>query len=633
MKKCKMFTMLLSMLLISCMLSACSISKDKDPGGQSDSGEELVLGDKITTMNGLVFNTGDTITFDDLASLSAEDDGNALQKVIVLSDGSVVGSYTLTETGTFSVVVAVQLIDGTSKTADCVIEVVEKETTLPDELHNNVASKEWTVSHLTEYAGIAGQYNFEFRDGSTALSYTSDMRDKIDIDLGGFSTSSDYKIKVSYMPGSAYNQFLNTFRDIFKTDTSYAAIMESVLMMFGGEGDDDVYSMVLWYGQLMTDITSAVIIPTDVYLYDNEGNSYQVMAVQYKMDSTLLGGEVVTYAGPMYVDYLGGKVLFEITGGTATITSAEPITTDENEVTNYPATYEEFKALLMSTMSVNDWRSMAPNLSVDNAVSELRAVGMSLILGDVAPLLPSAPPKAEVVADPDPVEEPAETGIVAEVFVPYSSKHPEIYTWPENGTKYSRWVYIIDNSTQFVSSITNPDGTTIISGVGDNDWRVDVGGTGGQQTGTTSPGVVDEKKMTLSSAYSSYEISTAGLPGSSFDETNSTSGRAVIKKGADMYYIETVRSSQIQNYISNCLYDKSKFKDGYFRVVEDGSESTDHGTITKYVVQYTQGNNGKSSAYMAVYNINNDYLCCYGSSLPSDDSIFANILKNMVRVY
>lgn len=638
MRKRKVFRVLLSMLLMTCMLSACSgpnlpfLNKDKEE--QPSEGDTPTQEPKIITKDGLTFHVGDVITFDDLASLSAEDEGNALQKVIMQSDGTTIEEYALTESGIFSVYVAASFLDGASENAECVIEVLEQESNLPEELQNSIATKNWSTGKLYVCTGQSGQYGYEYDEGDDySVSYSDSVSDRIQIE--STVTSGGLTITPVFISNSVYNQIISSDANIFAHDLYSAALMESIAGMFGAE-DEEVRQLIGWYGSLLSEITNATIIQSGAYLYDTDGNSYQVMIVGYGIDASEYNGPTASYARYAYVDYDDGKILFTLESGDPASAGSGNISVDtgEEEEQDAPTTYEEFKELAASSFIAEDWAYVDVQLQTKTVEDAMKDISNDFIIGNVTPLLPSAPPDAEVVADPEGTSEPEESGVVADIFVPYSAQHPEIYTWPENATQYSRWVYVIDSTTQFVSTIINPDGTVVISGdVKNQDWRLDLGTGESTTPGQSSGGMIDEKKLNLTSSYGAYEVSTAGLQGSSFDEDNSTAGRVIIKQGTNTYYIETVRLTQIQSYMANCLYGTNGFKDGYFRVVAGDKVTGTNGDITPYTIQYTDNNNnGQTSAYMAVYNINNDYLCCYGSQMPGDNATFVNILNNMVRV-
>lgn len=649
MKKRKLFTAILSMLLIVTMLSGCSVpdlpflNKGNDDQQQDVPSDGPVQQGKISTIEGLTFHVGDTITFDDLASMSEEDNGNALQKVIMQSDGSTVESYQLNDVGIFSVVVAVQFLDGSSESAECTIEVLEKESNLPEALSNNIASKEWTVTNVAAYTGMNGDFNFAsdvMSDKAPVISHVNGLDYSMYMDPSVLQAVSGTSMTFSYMPADFYNSIVSTSNNVFKYDLSTARAMEIVAMIVnsmveeGSEEAQPIKNMTGWYAQLLTEITSASVQATEFYLYDVDGNQYQVMQVLYTLDASAYGGSVYTYAGPSYVDYNDGKLMVSITNDEAISISPDTEVSGEGEnQPAIPATYDEFKQFMTSTMTAEDWAVMESAPAFDSISSVLNDLQNIIILGDVTPLLPVAPPDAEIVADPSTEPEPEASGTVADVFVPYSQQHPDIYLWPNNDTKYSRWVYVIDKSTQFVSSIINPDGTTVISGAdGNDDWRLQYGQEG-QQTTEPSTGMTNVEKATLKSSYASYEVSTAGWAGSEIDEEQSTSGRAVIKKGTETFYIETARVSKVQSYMSDCLFDNTKYKDSYFRVVEAEKYSANDGLITMYNIQYTpKDKEHRTDGYMAVYNINNDYLICYGDAPQSDLDRLKDILVDMVKV-
>ena len=106
MKKTSMLRMAAIGLSMTLLLGGCSapnipfLNKDKGNNQTSEVDDsDLLPTSKIIPNDGLTFTVGDIVTFDSLASMSAEDEGNALQKVIMYSDGTITESYEFTETG------------------------------------------------------------------------------------------------------------------------------------------------------------------------------------------------------------------------------------------------------------------------------------------------------------------------------------------------------------------------------------------------------------------------------------------------------------------------------------------------------------------------------------------------------
>lgn len=640
MKKTSVLRMTAIGLSMALLLGGCSapnipfLNKDKGNNQTSEVDDsDLLPTSKIIPNDGLTFTVGDIVTFDSLASMSAEDEGNALQKVIMYSDGTITESYEFTETGIQNVLVAVQFLDGSSDTNQVTVEVVEREINLPDELVNHIKTGNWDIRNIASFD--------DSLDSSplVSMSYNTNALLVDDYSMGiAYQTSDKEVLYTSYITPDMVSEYKRNGFDLFSKDVSLRVAASFLTAMTGDDADEEAQKMIQffnWYADWYESATTAAKVESGLSLYDVDGNGYPIYITEYTVNLAPIADESVSFAGPAYIEYNGNRI-FLVLQSEAVISDGSGMYEEAgNSDVELPTTYEEFLNFLKDNTDASDYSNLG--VSVNEVNNRLKNIVNDVVLGDVTPLLPLAPPDATVVAGESGEEELEEVGAVADTFIPYSQKYPQIYRWPANDTVYTRWVYIIDNSTQFVSSIINPDGTTLISGFDDGtDWRLQMGtdGTTTSTGGSTSTGGgVDEQTYTINSSYAAYDIVTSGMTGSTIDEDYSTSGRVVIKYNGNTYYIETVRVTQIQSYMANSLYSTDLYKDGAFRVHEDDKSTTTNGEITSYKVSYKTGANAdKDSAYMAVYNVHNDYLCCYGDNLPTDDNIFITILKNMVVI-
>lgn len=634
-KKSLVVAVVLSMVL---SLTACSVpnlpffNKEDDNGSTEEQPTDTpgTGEDRVFPISDLTFNTGDTITVNDLVTIDEMYAGDVIQTA-VLYDGSVVtGSanadepYSLLNAGSEVFTVMVEFIDGVVYSGDVTIEIVDAGPEFPDELHNNIASKQWSTITIAEQSDdimniVSSSYSVSF------------VQDAIEIVTAGSMISDDGRplYSLSFMDSS------KTFNhDPSQTDFQVVPGLELVYQMassFAEEGDTNVAIL----GHLLDLYKNSVTVSVQdmsAKLYGADGISYPIMGYVYTVDFSAYGDKSYTICDVLYIDLPDGRLLF--TSNDANIVEGSddivPGDVDMSSITSY----DDFVQLVMNNESLR-------NAVVGFASSRTNPVDMmnkapvitnNVVLGDVSSLLPKDEPGETVVeTPPDQSEEiPTESGVVGDMFVPYNVRHPYLYTWAEDATKYRRWVYTIDDETQYISSIIYPDGTQRVSGVNggsDDDWRLETGtGSGGTTTNPTNP-----DNYTLSSQYASYKVKP--IDDVTFNQTESTTGRLSVSYGGAKFYIETIRPAQVQNYLSTSLYPVSNYKNNKYVITEEQSDlvTTDIGLITPYTVKYTDASGKETtSGYMAVYNISNDYLCIYSDSLPMDVNVFVNLLKGMV---
>lgn len=650
MKRRKLFLIVPAVLIIA-MLTGCSVNipflnKDDEQTGEPAPGDDQVGDDGSTRaqiVDGLSFYVGDTVVVGDLVTIDVMHSDNVIQSVIMQDDGTIADSYTFQQEGSYALTVLVEFLDGVVFNGQANVEVSTPELALPDNIVNNLATKSWSIG---EFESVAGADYLGVTAGVSGVkaSYVNDM-----VAISGVGQLYGLESSPASLPINAKavvieQQAIAVLNAVgmsqFTTDISMALSVngiQAILSIDGEPTEEDIANVTNplgWYKQWYSSIVTASSVPTDVIIYDTDGREYPVNVVQYTMDLTSLGGSSMTYAGPAYIEYNGSRILFDLSNAVS-ITVPMPWMEDGSDVA-VPASYDELVQLLPTIMTDEAKQALTNGRpSVNDVTANMRSLSDNLMLGDVTHLLPTQEPGSEVVEDPGAEEIPEEEGVVADVHKSYAQQHPEIYTWPEDQTKYRRWVYLIDKTTQFVSTIINPDGTHTISGLTEeDDWRIDTG-TGEGSNPPTVPPVVTGESYELTSNYATYLFSESQMDGVKFDKDNSTGGRLVLTYNGKKYYVETVRTSQIQNYVSSCLYNTDGFANGSFQVVEHSGDAqgTSIGKIIEYTIRYSDSTGtARENPYMAVYNIYNDYLCIYGEQLPTDEHVMRDIIWNCVTL-
>lgn len=660
MKSKKLLRALTIALTTSLLLTGCSMPNlfNKDSGTQEELPPQEVPTAYIQANTGLSFTVGDVVTFNDLAVVDPAVSGNVIQSVIMNADGSVADSYVLDTVGeNIIITVAVQYLDGTSETAEVLLNVEEPKITFPEALKNNIDNAEWTKMSIADYAGT---------DESFVLSHVEDDK-YLYAGPGHFSFNSEYDgtYSIVRLTPADVQSLIDAGFDYKKVDFSFKAtfdMLEAMMGLFDAEDmGEDVDAEMLeqakavagYNTELLTSKMSGTEISlSDTYIYDTNGNKYPVSILSYTFDGTAYGTPTVTYDGAAIVQ-VGTDVLLityqpcEVMWEDA-VEDTDETSADEDKYNKDLQSVKSFDEYVTLTMEAGMMESALESYYdvFNNKVSLTNPIMTfcdRVIIGDVTTLLPKEEPEVLPTPDdtsadiaPESTEEPELKDAINEKQGQYLRDHAGIFKWPENDTIYSRWDYSIDADTGFVATVTLPNGTVIKSEMG-GDWRLEYDPTSGGNGGTTIF-KDDEAKVQLVSSYGKYDVSNfTNISRLTVEMDKSTTSRAVITLEGSRYYIETARITNIQSYAKTSLYDTSEFKNGNYSITSsDNVLTTSEGyTITEYNITYTNSK-GKEVTYpyMSVININNDYLVCYGDDIVEADetSLFTKILGETVKV-
>ncbi len=659
MKNNKLKFLSILMLMLMLVIGGCGKAKDGTDEPVDSLPDETPTTSYIITVEVPELHVGDVVTFDTFATLDEMVAGTELGKYIMNEDGSVVESMELTESGLQTVVLAVQYMDGSSETASVDIEVLEG-ASLPDELQANIIADEWYTSDIQAYSyteghGAIGEFfnpidisGATFINASFDTTYTNTSSMDELFMLNPYTvTISDSKNLWAYgvTDSESFDTLTTTHRNIGSIHPGciLMAISEDIMSQYSDITDEQrttLDTVIGYVNQYFDSITTTSNNLTSYVIYDVNGNTYQVKETMITVDKSDIGGvteskhglyfveipnddgtsSYTMYLNPLYDTNWREDLIFS--PGEAPDTASLDVYTDDviesyDSYIAWAKENDELERLLnasLGTTSVNYEAALAEFVN-------------HFVLGDVSAL---KPPTNSVETGDNSEDDSELQDTVADVITTYASRFPQIYTWPESETKYSRWIHNIDNETQFNSEITFGDGTTLISGKnnGDEDWSMSTNGEDTQNP--TSSGMSESTNTvmaTVTSQYGEYDISPSGSPKLG---DNSTGGRAEIVYNEGTYYIETARASTIQSYLRNSLYNANTFGDNGYQINEGDTIGGPIGKITPYTIYWDNGT--KSAPYMAVYNINNDYLICYSNKLLSDSNAFVDMLKNAVTV-
>ena len=597
---------------------------------------------------------------------------------IDFSDGTSFG-----DVATITVVEEGSATSGESTTESDISETSE----IPAEILDNIARYSWSSEFIEGAKGT--EMPVMLSETSTVLSYNSNVIEVsspvgvVPIDLGQqqeFLEQAQFSgnMQVLYLPydveqmlnGEGYSPFVRDTKVDFTIELSKA--LSNAIGSLGVElaeengQEEDVeefeelnnasMEMLDWCNDLIQSITSVNTKSSGQFMYDTNGKSYEIYEIEYVWDMSLLGvdtGEIsnVRFA---YIEYDNGYIIFEIpfTGSTASLNS-----TDEDVIP--PTSYDSFVQLVAENPSMLNGFKAGDSMS---AMATVQQLATNMIIGDYSTLTGDEhvdeEGQVDIVVPTDGEEEDKLTGANGDKILPYNAKFPQLFTWwsdiqAAKEYYYRRWVirsggdYSDASGVTYVGSIVRKDGASGEVGGEEVDWQgfedwllENMGNESDDPNTSVGSGSIQTNNFdtfTLSSSYGDYEISNQYHQNVKFNTSQSTSGRLVMTLDNEKYYMEAVRSTQVNNLITECLYPTSTFMDSSYTVTEGNSSdvfSTSIGKITPYKINYTDLNGTSySKPYMAVYEINGDYIVIYADNLPQDeDDTFTMLLESMVSV-
>lgn len=651
----KKFAFIMSLtLILTTILTGCSMPFGNKEEKPDESQTDEVVTTYLSAVGALEFEVGSTVSATSLVSVSPEKAGEVTQTVIMNSDGSVSSEFVVEAEGEIIKTVIVEFIDGTSESIDVSFMAVKKDilSTFSQQMQDSIISQEWYNYQLPTYkndkvVGVSysgklimqtAEYLLPSEDGSFSISGSTDTTwagvglSKTDEELLAGEGKSPLRNSV------AIQQMLDALKDFMismnEQDSESEVSSEQIATYFD------------YMAQLYNEVITVSTEVTEYNVYDVDGKQYPVKAVYYNIDGTTHGYESSKYPAMYYVDYSDTDrlILVDQTMKIGDVTVNDG--TEEAEELSPEAvkdmTYDDFKNYVVANKSI--WDGMFGGYYLTDDTVEILVE--NFIIGDVTKIKPV---KEEPIATPEPepeqsveVEVPVEDlGEVTEPVVErttYAQMYPELFVWTngENPDTYRRWYYTLTEDTEFVGTIRKPDGTVIEGDLEFEDgFQYDL--STGQESNSNDYKENGQKiqSYTLTSAYGNYEITDAGTSRVlEFKNSESTSGRMVFSYNNNKYYIQTIRSSEISDYMKECLYATSNFSNKKFTVTEGGTNdiiTTEYGRIIPYTITYTnlKGNEVKEQ-YMAVYNLNNDYLVCYADNLTGTNDIFTVLLKELV---
>lgn len=677
----KKVALLLTIAALCITMTGCSFElpfkKDKVDETEDVSSTDGAVGTSIEVMNGATFTVGSTISIYDLVKIP-EDMGSPVMAALIDESGMVYETISADTVGDFTYEVAIDfengdsygdvvsfsVTDGSNVSSDDGfddqsgnVEAPADVISIPAELSYNIDNDPWSsffipttnveddemalIDSSVIVSGDSNNVEFTYPYGIIPIEDAV-----IDMHVGG----AQYILNIGYIDYSLESLLDERGLSPLKDAHTYAKAGMDLILGPNSESDtppEDRERLKNYYHQFLDDVTTVRTGDTGYKMYDSNGQEYQVNVVLEDVDLNKVGIEgydKFTTALFYYIEYGNGYIVI---GVPYTIDTQYAITSDSSEEeyeenTEIPTNYEDFCSMLIPS---DDFIAIYFWDNVDEAQSIISDICNSMIIGDYSVLKSSEPVDEEGSVEIDGTEDGEDVeeelnGAAGKVVTYYSDRYPDLYDyWPQKNNVYRRWVYNISDDTTYVGSIIprDADGVIQVGGatvtIPDNYDDAPEVNDGDDEYGNNQ---TDSSQLfTLSSSYNTYSVSNGGKSNLTFNTSASTSGRLSLQYNGTRYYIETVRASQINNYISECIYSTSTFKDNSFTVVDGGnSVNTDIGTITQYIIRFEDLNgNQQELPYMAVYNISNDYLCVYADALPTSNSnIFVEMLRDMISI-
>lgn len=629
------------MVATSLLMTGCSNPLDKFKKDDTPMQETETVEQPNVSVTGVTeYNKGDTVLPTDLVSYGAD---VAVTNVAILgTDGSLLDSLDTSVAGEYTVNIVVEMADGNNFTTEYSYTVLgvqaDKEA---EEIYQKSTSKVTIAgknnSMLTVTVDGDGdsisQYNYT-EDSSTGSFSISTDGDK-EANAATITLSDGYGLSIAPVT-SKYSvndalQILTGMFSIVASDTSeenqkYIEYVTTFLQnMVEDAGSTSDGTMLHSLDGTQSTVYKANVKIKYSYLTGNAEDD-KVIPVGYSIVNTLEDGTEETFNITMNYPE-------DTPYGVDVV--ADTIPTSEGE--DVPV-FDDYDAFLQSVKDSFDISAMTVNDTIDSDMNMILNHVLAGALSDIKHEdnmdedFGVGATNTETVEESS-TEEPTESGVVGKAKPTYQSKYPDLYKWPESDTKYRRWCYVMHDDNTYTNTVINSDGTFTESGKEEVMSGADSGSSGGNNT-TSDAGAYDNTvSLALVSTTGTYYVSNANRSDVTMDTAGSNNSVAKFTYNGNVYYIESVKSTTITNYQKSCIYSTNDMADGNYEIKGDTirATATTIGKITPYTISYRDINgNNQTKGYMAVYNINNEYLVIYADNMDSDANTMVTLLKDLV---
>lgn len=227
----------------------------------------------------------------------------------------------------------------------------------------------------------------------------------------------------------------------------------------------------------------------------------------------------------------------------------------------------------------------------------------------------------------------------------YQDQHPELYIWPENDIKYSRWDYRITDSTSFNSNITLADGTVIpeVQQQQDDGYSYDMSGSsfGGDDKNNNNGSInkADETTTEQNEAYiiaglRKFKISEYIGDSITIDYEASTEKSVKLMQNGSVFYVKSVPTEEWTRFETTDYYGNNPTNMDIVlgEAVEIGSGNLKT-TVQCRTIQFSDSTGATvERAYMYGINCNDSYLIVVGDSQPTrGNDTLSKIVNNCIE--
>lgn len=639
--KRKISIILILTMVVSTLLAGCSNPLDKFKKGEDEVPTEIIEENTNVTLIGTgSYMVGDIVTIDDVISIDADVAGNVTNKVFLSDTGSLLEQLDTSEAGEFTVNIVVEFIDAEGWQKQYTYVVEKPESKLPDSVKANFdnAEKIYTFEGLS----IVCPADWSYGSGSSTFNGVESEY----VQLTNFTTESNI--------GGVVIRKVADKEGL--TDLTKSAIQLTLGIIFDACTDEDSLKELEEdstaegkYEEAFNEFVDSIVSTTELEtngmtIYDIDGNQYTGKVLNTIVDLSCLypGADRIVAGYSQYIEINGS--IYEIDYLLKT-EDAEDGTESEDteEMTEYPQVKVDESILTADGIKAHFTKISEELLKLSgedssmvaeivDSITETNPDNYDIATGYIIYGTYEKEDVTEETANSVEVEagneEETVSGMVGNVKPTYQSKHPELYTWPESDTKYRKWIYVIGEGVTYTGSIILPDGTVLSTENGDS-----INSSNGSMTNGESTQGNNSVVVSLMSSYGTYFVSNKDKQEAIIDTANSSSSVAVVSYNNNKYYIETARAATITNYQQNCIYSTAGMKDGSYVVesVDSKAITTEIGKIIPYTISYTDYNYKKQEkGYMAVYNINNDYLVIYADNTDADSSTMTELLSKLI---
>lgn len=641
---CKIAALLVatSLLMTGCSNPLDKFKKNDEPTLETETMEQP----NVSVTDVKEYNVGDTVSPEDLVTYGA--DVSVTRVAVLGADGSLLDSLDTSAAGEYTVNIVVEMADGNNFTAEYTYTVLgvpaDKEAEeIYQKSKSNVILTGKNNTSLTVTVDGDG-------DSISQYNYTEDP------ETGSFSVSTESDKEsnaVSITLSDGYGLSIAPTLNKYSVDDALQMVMGmfSIITEDASEEEQKYVEYATTFIQNM--VEDAGSTSDGVKLYSLDGTQFDLYKFTAKIKYSYLTGNteddkvvpigysIVNTADDGTEETYNVSITYptDISHGIDNVVDISmPASEDEEEDTPTFDDYDDFlqtvkESFDISTVDVSDTTDKDTELILNHVLAgAMSDVVHDEKMDDDFGVDEIDGTNTEVIGE-SAEEEPTESGVVGKAKPTYQSKYPDLYKWPESDTKYRRWCYVVHDGNTYTNSVINPDGTFMESGKEDVMSGADSGSSGNNNTVSNAGEYNNTVSLALVSTTGTYYVSNANRSDVTMDTAGSNNSVAKFTYNGNVYYIESVKATTITNYQKSCIYSTNDMADGNYEIKDNAAkaETTTIGKITPYTISYrdTKGNN-QTKGYMAVYNINNEYLVIYSDNMDSDTSNMVSLLKDLV---